>query len=205
MPTLGGGNTLRGYDDYRFRDRNAAFVSAEYRWPVFRMMDAALFADAGSVASTASGLWQERLEHDYGFGFRFHTATRSVARIDVAKGREGSRVSFSLTAVARKLEQQGHSLRSVNENHRHKSQANRSDDRDPLTIEAALPPTARRDRVYRDRRRCRERARRSSIRTTRCCWTSTIKTRLARDLEISTRRQLASGPRRRRPLRPFGR
>ena len=97
MPTLGGAYTLHGYSDYRFRDRNAASVGAEYRWPVIRVMDAALFADAGSVAPTASGLWRERLEHDYGFGLRFHTATRSVARIDVAKGREGTRVSLSLT------------------------------------------------------------------------------------------------------------
>ena len=97
MPTLGGASTLHAYSDYRFRDRNAASVGAEYRWPVIRVMDAALFADAGSVAPTASGLWRERLEHDYGFGLRFHTATRSVARIDVAKGREGTRVSLSLT------------------------------------------------------------------------------------------------------------
>jgi hypothetical protein len=98
MPTLGGRNTLRGYNDYRFRDRNAAFVSAEYRLPVFRKMDAAVFADAGSVAPTAGGVWRERLEHDYGFGLRFHTATRSVARLDVSQGREGRRVSLSLTA-----------------------------------------------------------------------------------------------------------
>ena len=99
MPTLGGANTLHGYTDYRFRDRNAASVGAEYRFPVVRMMDAALFADAGSVAPTASGLWQERPEHDYGFGLRFHTNTRSVARIDVAKGREGTRVSLSLAML----------------------------------------------------------------------------------------------------------
>jgi outer membrane protein assembly factor BamA len=98
MPTLGGRHTLRGYNNYRFRDRNAAFVSAEYRWPVFRMMDAALFADAGTVAPTAGGLLRQRLEHDYGFGLRFHTATRSVAGIDVAKSREGTRVSLSFTS-----------------------------------------------------------------------------------------------------------
>ena len=98
MPTLGGQNTLRGYSDYRFRDRNAAFVSAEYRWPVFRMMDAALFADAGSVAATAHGLLRERLDRDYGFGVRLHSETKSFASIDVANGREGKRISLSLTA-----------------------------------------------------------------------------------------------------------
>lgn len=97
MPTLGGRTTLRGYDDYRFRDRNAASVGAEYRVPVSRKIDAALFADAGGVAPSARGLWQGRLEHDYGVGLRVHTATKSFARVDVAKGREGTRVSVSLT------------------------------------------------------------------------------------------------------------
>ena len=97
MPTLGGRNTLPGYNDYRFRDRNAASVGAEYRVPMFRRIDAALFADAGSVAPTARGLWQGRLEHDYGVGLRLHTTTKSIARVDVARGREGMRVSASLT------------------------------------------------------------------------------------------------------------
>jgi outer membrane protein assembly factor BamA len=97
MPTLGGKTTLRGFQDYRFRDRNAASVGAEYRLPVSRMVDAAVFVDAGSVAATARGLRQGRLEHDYGIGLRLHTATKSIARIDVAKGREGTRVLLSLT------------------------------------------------------------------------------------------------------------
>ena len=86
MPTLGGGNTLRGYNDYRFRDRNAALVSAEYRWPVFRMMDAALFADAGSVAPTARGLWQRatgarlRLRISFPHGNQVGCAHRRRAR-----------------------------------------------------------------------------------------------------------------------------
>ena len=97
MPTLGGRNTLPGYNDYRFRDRNAASVGAEYRIPVFHMIDAALFADAGSVAPTARGLWDGRLMRDYGVGLRVHSTTKSIARLDVARGREGTRVSVSLT------------------------------------------------------------------------------------------------------------
>jgi len=54
MPTLGGASTLHAYSDYRFRDRNAASVGAEYRWPVVRVMDAALVlhAEHGMNAST---------------------------------------------------------------------------------------------------------------------------------------------------------
>ena len=55
---------------------------------MFRMMDAALFVDAGSVAPTAQGLWHERMEHDYGLGVRLHSDTRTLASLDVANGRE---------------------------------------------------------------------------------------------------------------------
>ncbi len=100
MPTLGGRDSLRGYDDYRFRDRNSALLSAEYQWPVFRMMDAALFVDAGTVAPKAGDLWREQPKHDYGLGIRVHSTTNSFARIDIARGPEGTRVLVSLTALA---------------------------------------------------------------------------------------------------------
>ena len=101
LPTLGGQSTLRGYADYRFRDRNVALVSGEYRWQVFRMMDAALFVDAGTVASTARELLRQRPYHDYGLGVRVHSTTHSLLSIDVAKGREGTRVRVSLSAFLR--------------------------------------------------------------------------------------------------------
>ena len=97
LPTLGGHGTLRGYDDYRFADRNAALVSGEYRWRIFEMMDAALFADAGTVAPTVRALGTERLHKDYGLGVRLHTTTRSLLAVDVAKGSEGMRVGVSLS------------------------------------------------------------------------------------------------------------
>jgi outer membrane protein assembly factor BamA len=101
LPALGGENSLRGYADYRFRDRNAALLSAEYRWPVFRMMDGAAFVDAGSVGARARELWRSHADMDYGLGLRLHSKTRSIARVDVARGREGMRVIVSLRAPLR--------------------------------------------------------------------------------------------------------
>lgn len=98
LPTLGGSETLRGFSDFRFRDRDAAVVNLEYRWPVFRMMDAALFADAGRVAPTPGGLLNSTVHRDYGMGVRMHTPSRAIARIDLARGNEGMRLSFSLSA-----------------------------------------------------------------------------------------------------------
>jgi len=98
LPTLGGSDTLRGYSDYRFRDRNAALLDVEYRWRVFSLMDAALFTDAGTVAPAARDLLHDRWSRDYGFGVRLHSEQRSLARIDVARGAEGMRVVFTMAA-----------------------------------------------------------------------------------------------------------
>lgn len=96
LPTLGGSNTLRGYLDYRFRDRDVLLMNAEYRWPILRRVDAAVFYDAGSVAS-ASNLLSRQFYTDYGAGIRVHSKTRMLVRFDVARGSEGTRalVSFS--------------------------------------------------------------------------------------------------------------
>jgi hypothetical protein len=98
LPTLGGTNTLRGFLDYRFRDRDLLLFNAEYRWPIFRAMDGALFYDTGTVASSAQALSMRRAHSDYGAGVRFHSTKRSLLRVDVARSAEGNRVFFSFTA-----------------------------------------------------------------------------------------------------------
>jgi AAA family ATP:ADP antiporter len=98
LPALGGAATLRGFLDYRFRDRNLLLLNSEYRWPIFGSLDGALFYDAGTVAATAGALRTGRLNTDYGMGFRFHSTARTLVRLDVARGREGSRVLFTFAA-----------------------------------------------------------------------------------------------------------
>ncbi len=97
LPSLGSSSGLRGYLDYRFRDRDLLLLGAEYRWPLLRRVDAALFYDAGTIASAASGLSQ-RLHTDYGAGIRVHSATRMLVRLDVARGQEGTRALLSFSA-----------------------------------------------------------------------------------------------------------
>ena len=43
LPTIGGSDDVRGFEDFRFRDRNAVVLNAEYRWEAFSGMDVALF------------------------------------------------------------------------------------------------------------------------------------------------------------------
>ena len=98
LPTLGGSNTLRGFSDYRFRDRDLLLFNAEYRWPLFRALDGALFYDVGTVAPSAQALSMRHAHADYGAGVRLHTTKRTLVRVDVARSAEGIRAIFSFTA-----------------------------------------------------------------------------------------------------------
>ena len=71
QPKLGGNDSLRGFDRYRFYDKHALLVSAEHRWHTFSGMDMAAFIDAGKVASRKADMDFSDLEVSAGFGFRF--------------------------------------------------------------------------------------------------------------------------------------
>lgn len=98
MPTLGGSTTLRGFREFRFRDRNAFMINGEYRWEAFSGLDMALFADWGDVGPTWDAIDFKRLKTDYGIGFRFNTFRSVFLRFDIARSKqEGVRfvTSFS--------------------------------------------------------------------------------------------------------------
>jgi outer membrane protein assembly factor BamA len=99
LPTLGGSEDLRGYQDFRFRDKNMVVVNAEYRWEAFSGLDVALFADAGQVAPRAQDLRLGDMKTSAGFGFRFNTAKGVIYRIDVGFSRESTRVSMKFGNV----------------------------------------------------------------------------------------------------------
>lgn len=93
MPTLGSGDTLRGYANQRFRDRHSLLLSSELRWFPNRLgLDMALFVDMGKVAPRRSDLTLSGLKTDYGIGVRFHTPAATALRVDVARGDEGLRL-----------------------------------------------------------------------------------------------------------------
>jgi hypothetical protein len=96
LPSLGGKNTLRGYYDYRFHDRDLQVFSAESRWGLFTHLDAAVFVDAGKVASVASDLDLRHLRTGYGAGLRLHNRTSTVGRLDIGHSTEGWRVVFKI-------------------------------------------------------------------------------------------------------------
>jgi outer membrane protein assembly factor BamA len=87
QPSLGGNNTLRGYNTYRFHDRHTLVINGESRWAVFEHVDVAAFVDAGNVASSVGDLDLGRTS--YGGGVRVHTTRSTLVRLDVARGSEG--------------------------------------------------------------------------------------------------------------------
>jgi hypothetical protein len=89
MPFLGSGQTLRGFANHRFIDRNLLLLQAEYRWTPSPVLDMAIFYDAGKVAARRKDLDVDGLHTDWGVGVRFHGPAVTALRIDLAKSREG--------------------------------------------------------------------------------------------------------------------
>jgi hypothetical protein len=94
LQTLGGGDALRGYREYRFRDRNILYMSGEYRWEPARAIEIALFYDAGNVFEERSDVGFDGLRKSAGSGVRFKTPGNVVLRIDAARSSEGTRLYF---------------------------------------------------------------------------------------------------------------
>ena len=70
-------------------------ANAESRWPLFSHVDAAAFFDAGNVAARVGDLNLDKTS--YGAGLRVHSRASTLARLDVAHGREGWLVVFRLS------------------------------------------------------------------------------------------------------------
>jgi hypothetical protein len=94
LPALGGGSNLRGFQSWRFRDRNSLFVQAEWRIMVNRFFDTAVFYDAGKVTHSRSDLDFTGLKSNYGFAVRFHGPLATALRVELARSRDGTSVIF---------------------------------------------------------------------------------------------------------------
>ena len=99
QPTLGGSTTLRGFREYRFRDRDGLALTAEYRYRIWRHsgnnrpynIDAVVFGDAGQVyPDIFHDIDDRRLHTAAGIGLRFHSNVLNV-RISTGRSSEGAR------------------------------------------------------------------------------------------------------------------
>jgi hypothetical protein len=91
LPYLGGRDGLRGFDPYRFADKDSLLLRAELRWTPSPVVDMAVFSGGGKVAGKVQDLDLHHLHKDAGFGIRFHGATFTALRLEVARSVEGWR------------------------------------------------------------------------------------------------------------------
>jgi Omp85 superfamily domain len=96
QPTLGGPDDNRGFRRYRFYDENVIRLNAEYRWEVTSGFNLAAFGDAGKVFNKPGQISLSNLESSVGFGLRFTTYKRLLARIDTGFSHEGFQVWLQL-------------------------------------------------------------------------------------------------------------
>ena len=89
LPHIGGGSTVRGLQNRRYQDRNRAVVTAEYRWLPSRLVDMAVFLDAGQVAAERHDLRVRDFDTAWGIGLRVHGPTFTALRIEAARSSQG--------------------------------------------------------------------------------------------------------------------
>lgn len=89
QPTVGGANDLRGFHQYRFRDRNRLVLNLEYRWEALALLDLVAFADAGKVFDEPSQLGLNGLKGSFGGGGRIKFNGRVFLGLDLAVSSEG--------------------------------------------------------------------------------------------------------------------
>jgi hypothetical protein len=87
--------TLRGYRNFRFRDRNLLLMQAEYRIPIASQVRATVFVDAGQVGPRTADLFSD-IKTGTGFSLSYVRKNKALARVDVGyAGDEGVRVFWS--------------------------------------------------------------------------------------------------------------
>ena len=93
--TAGGIDTLRGYRDDQFKGNRLFTTTLEYRFPVAKRVQAALFADIGDAwGDTWNAYRSMSLKTGVGFGISVVTPFGPI-RIDYAIGNQGGRTHFT--------------------------------------------------------------------------------------------------------------
>ena len=99
LATSHAGENLRGYADYRWRDRGLLDLTAEYRWPVWALerphgvgADAYAFLNSGQVFGDWAGIRTRLWRTSFGGGFRVILSRGFGGRLEVARSRESTEI-----------------------------------------------------------------------------------------------------------------
>jgi outer membrane protein assembly factor BamA len=94
---LGGLDDLRAYRTGRLRDNDAALAAVDYRYPIWDIIDAFVFFEAGHVFNEIGADFKLRgWRTSYGLGFQVWHPESVLFKTQVAIGTEGVRYYFDL-------------------------------------------------------------------------------------------------------------
>nr|WP_092071086.1 BamA/TamA family outer membrane protein [Dendrosporobacter quercicolus]NSL48475.1 BamA/TamA family outer membrane protein [Dendrosporobacter quercicolus DSM 1736]SDM18086.1 Beta-barrel assembly machine subunit BamA [Dendrosporobacter quercicolus] len=91
--SVGGADTLRGFEDDQYKGNKMLAASVEYRFPIAKKIQGVVFSDIGK-AWEGEGYKLDDLEASAGVGVRVTTPIGPI-RIDYAQGSEGGKTHFS--------------------------------------------------------------------------------------------------------------
>lgn len=94
---LGGSTNLRGFTSNRFRGSGAVIFTAEYRYPMWDVIDVTLFMDQGQVFNTFRDIEIDRFKSSYGFGAHVLTEKGLAFRGELAFSAESTRFILSIS------------------------------------------------------------------------------------------------------------
>lgn len=87
--SLGGSNTLRGYEDEQFKGKKMYAATLEYRFPIAKKIQGVVFTDVGSAWEVGGSMpWYEdsrSINYAYGAGVRLQTPIGPI-RLDYGHG-----------------------------------------------------------------------------------------------------------------------
>jgi outer membrane protein assembly factor BamA len=91
-PYVGGADTVRGFQEFRFREENTLSLNAEYRFDLMKFIELAAFVDAGEARHDWGEIGFGGMRTSYGGGVRVKSAKSVFARLDIGTGGgEGTR------------------------------------------------------------------------------------------------------------------
>lgn len=91
--SMGGSDTLRGYEDEQFKGNRMFGATAEYRFPVVKKVEGVVFGDIGNAWDNGGYKFGD-LHSAIGVGVRVTTPLGPI-RLDYARGEQGGKAHFS--------------------------------------------------------------------------------------------------------------
>lgn len=92
---IGGQTSLRGYRDDQFRGRKMGLLTMEYRFPIVKQVQGALFTDWGTAWDEGWSPDGDDIKGSIGVGLSLNTPLGPL-RLDYGRGEDGGRVHFTV-------------------------------------------------------------------------------------------------------------